>query len=249
MEVHHHAHTSRKRWTHYFWEFVMLFLAVFCGFMAENMREHQIERKREKQYIQSLVQDLKQDTGFLNYAVGLHDKGCNMIDTLIQLLKSNEGNPSTGKIYLLAKSIPLNDIAIVIRDKTFEQLKSSGSLRLIHRVSVLDSISTYYGKYKFLSQGPSSMQLRNRQELFLSLEKLFDMKIFQEMAHSANPLIPGYPSSEPALLSSDNGIINSVCARYHFMYGTRKVIQKEANDLLASAERLIGLLQKEYHLN
>ena len=45
MEVHHHPHTSGKKWTHYFWEFLMLFLAVFCGFIAENFREHQIEKK------------------------------------------------------------------------------------------------------------------------------------------------------------------------------------------------------------
>ena len=30
MEVHAHSHTARKKWTHYFWEFLMLFLAVFC---------------------------------------------------------------------------------------------------------------------------------------------------------------------------------------------------------------------------
>lgn len=24
MEVHHHSHTPRQRWTHYFWEFFML---------------------------------------------------------------------------------------------------------------------------------------------------------------------------------------------------------------------------------
>ncbi len=40
MEVHAHTHTARKKWTHYFWEFLMLFLAVFCGFLAENQREH-----------------------------------------------------------------------------------------------------------------------------------------------------------------------------------------------------------------
>ena len=48
MEVHHHAHTARKKWTHYFWEFLMLFLAVFCGFMAEYQLEHTIEHQREK---------------------------------------------------------------------------------------------------------------------------------------------------------------------------------------------------------
>ncbi|MBC7873641.1 MAG: hypothetical protein H7Y01_06585 [Ferruginibacter sp.] len=28
MEVHAHTHTARKKWTHYFWEFIMLFLVV-----------------------------------------------------------------------------------------------------------------------------------------------------------------------------------------------------------------------------
>ena len=31
MEVHAHAHTARKKWTHYFWEFLKLFLAIFTG--------------------------------------------------------------------------------------------------------------------------------------------------------------------------------------------------------------------------
>ena len=53
MEVHHHSHPghsgSRKKWTHYFWEFLMLFLAVFCGFLAEYQLEHKIEKNRERQ--------------------------------------------------------------------------------------------------------------------------------------------------------------------------------------------------------
>jgi len=38
METHaHHLHKAPgKKWTHYLFEFFMLFLAVFCGFLAEN---------------------------------------------------------------------------------------------------------------------------------------------------------------------------------------------------------------------
>jgi hypothetical protein len=53
MEVHQHTHSPRKKWTHYFWEFLMLFFAVFCGFMAENKREQVIEKHRAKEYAQS----------------------------------------------------------------------------------------------------------------------------------------------------------------------------------------------------
>ncbi len=69
MEVHQHSHTPRKKWTHYLWEFLMLFLAVFCGFLAENFREHQVEKERGKQYILSLYEDLKTDTARLNYII------------------------------------------------------------------------------------------------------------------------------------------------------------------------------------
>ena len=41
MEVHHHSHSEhgKRNWKSYIWEFVMLFLAVFCGFLAEYQLE------------------------------------------------------------------------------------------------------------------------------------------------------------------------------------------------------------------
>ena len=62
MEVHAHTHTARKKWTHYFWEFLMLFLAVFCGFLAEYQLEHKIERDRAKELAKSFYEELKNDS-------------------------------------------------------------------------------------------------------------------------------------------------------------------------------------------
>src|SRR5262249_37129279 len=58
MEPHaHHLHKAPGHgWRHYVFEFLMLFLAVFCGFLAENWREHIVENNREKQYIRSFYQ-------------------------------------------------------------------------------------------------------------------------------------------------------------------------------------------------
>ena len=41
MEVHHHPdlHHEKKKWKEYFLEFLMIFLAVTLGFIAENIRE------------------------------------------------------------------------------------------------------------------------------------------------------------------------------------------------------------------
>src|SRR5204862_11263 len=74
MEVHAHTHTARKKWTHYLWEFLMLFLAVFCGFLAENQREHMIEHQREKILITEVVEDLITDYPFPNdVSIDLND--------------------------------------------------------------------------------------------------------------------------------------------------------------------------------
>ncbi|MEJ7674922.1 MAG: hypothetical protein WKF59_20040 [Chitinophagaceae bacterium] len=41
-----HSTKEKKTWKSYFWEFLMLFLAVFCGFLAEYQLEHKIEKDR-----------------------------------------------------------------------------------------------------------------------------------------------------------------------------------------------------------
>jgi hypothetical protein len=63
MEVHHHAHTGhgKKTWKEYFWEFLMLFLAVFCGFLAEYQLEHKIERDRLKKFMYDMTKNLEYD--------------------------------------------------------------------------------------------------------------------------------------------------------------------------------------------
>ena len=81
MEVHAHTHTARKKWTHYFWEFLMLFLAVFCGFLAEYQLEHVIEHQREKQYMKLMITDLEID------GVEMHSIS-NEIDTRLQKVDS-----------------------------------------------------------------------------------------------------------------------------------------------------------------
>src|ERR1700693_4331693 len=76
METHaHHLHKAPgKNFWHYFYEFLMLFLAVFCGFLAENFREHQVEKERAKQYIHSFYEDLKTDTARMAFVINKNDE-------------------------------------------------------------------------------------------------------------------------------------------------------------------------------
>ena len=96
MEVHHHpiaigSHTARKKWTHYFWEFLMLFLAVFCGFLAEYQLEHTIEHQREKIYMASLLEDLVNDSSDLTGDIDSWERVIQKADTLrSELIQQSE---------------------------------------------------------------------------------------------------------------------------------------------------------------
>ena len=70
----------------------MLFLAVFCGFLAEYKLEHTIENQREKKYVHSLIEDLKADTANLTSYVQLRKEKRIMMDSLMMLLNTGMHN-------------------------------------------------------------------------------------------------------------------------------------------------------------
>src|SRR5688572_19318262 len=105
MEVHQHTHTPRKKWTHYFWEFLMLFLAVFCGFLAENQREHMIEHQREKKYVRSLIQDLKTDTANLLAYINKRAEKRILMDSLTILLTTGQHTQLGNETYYFARLV------------------------------------------------------------------------------------------------------------------------------------------------
>lgn len=141
MEVHHHSHSHEKGWRKYVWEFVMLFFAVFSGLMAEYWLEHKIENDREKQFITSLVSDLKTDISNIHLTLESFANQEPYFDTvsanIINVHKSY--NPSLMRA--LKNTLGYRDF--VVTDKTLQQLKNAGNLRLIKNNKVTDAIANY----------------------------------------------------------------------------------------------------------
>ena len=146
MEVHHHSHQShgKKNWKSYFWEFLMLFLAVFCGFLAEYQLEHKIERDRAKKYMYDMVENLKYDT--IRYNRNLANNvaiGIQLDSFRAEISKAIKGQVNGNRLYeLWLKSANIN--TVVYNRTAITQLKNSGSFRLIKNDVLSSSISDYY---------------------------------------------------------------------------------------------------------
>lgn len=147
MEVHHHPDLEhkKKKFTEYFLEFLMIFLAVSLGFIAENLREHISDRNKEREYIVSMMQDLRSDTARVNRAIRGITRQMYGMDTLEMLLTPdvNTNDSSVFICYRQSESL-YDEHTINFSSRTITQLFSSGNMRLIKNQSVSDSISAYY---------------------------------------------------------------------------------------------------------
>ena len=142
MEVHTHTHTERKKITHYLWEFLMLFLAVFCGFLAENFREHQIEKEKGKQYIRSFYEDLVTDSSQFNRLIGRFEVKLSVLQNMSSCYDSLlSGRPQKNCLTTIIQNT-LNFPGFVYTDRTLQQLKNAGGLRLLDPEDA-DSILLY----------------------------------------------------------------------------------------------------------
>src|ERR1051325_659460 len=213
MEVHHHAHTERKRWYHYFWEFFMLFLAVTLGFLVENQREHFVEVRREKQYIRSFVADLKKDISLLDSLLAKREMRRTQIDSLNFILQTPDPDVYGKQAYYYSRYLP-RPYVFVSNDATVLQLKNSGNLRLIHKQAVVDTILAYDREYHFIDY------IRNRedmlvQRIFSLIDELFDPVVYDQM--NVYDIEFKAPEGNPKLMTKDKKILRQFMSELHYL--------------------------------
>ena len=244
MEVHAHTHTPRNKWTHYLWEFLMLFLAVFCGFLAELQLEHKVEKGREKQYMKSMVEDLKADTAMLINNIKQRQEKIMMTDSLAILLASSSVNERGNDIYYYGRSIspPTN---IFPNDGTIQQLKSSGNLRLIHSTTISNGIMAYDQKMRtaLFEMGDEAEM---RAEYRSLAKKVFNTKVFYDMIATDKISIP---TNNPVLYSKDPDLLNEFIGAVHYFKRIHQGQLIRSKELLTQAQKLMENIIKEYHLS
>lgn len=243
MEVHHHSHTARKKWAHYFWEFLMLFLAVFCGFLAEYKLEHVIEHKREKQFIRSFIEDLKADTASIRQALVFRKTKMKQMDSLMFLLSNEMIKGYENDLYYYGRTV-VRTTRFQTNDRTISQLKNSGSMRLIRNEEAADSIISYQKLVDYITINQDD-ERNERISAGAVLSRMFNPFVFDKMVS-----IEGIsrPVNHPPLRSYDPGIRQDLAYHIHQIKGSTFLIESRLETLNDKAMKIITFLKKEYHL-
>ena len=189
MEVHAHSHTARKKWTHYFWEFFMLFLAVTAGFIVENIREQYIESHRAHELVVPLLEDIRQDTSALNTLIELREKQTKVLDTIRDIMKGEDWKQGSRKLYYLFR-IYVRRQEFQNRNTTIDQLRNSGYLRYFKDQKLVSLIQQYVIDMQLVKD----RQSRELQVMDNSIDpinsKFFDQTAFELPISEQDTIIP-----------------------------------------------------------
>ena len=251
MEVHHHTHDPsaphhKKNFLSYFWEFLMLFLAVFCGFLAEYQLEHKIEKNREIQFIRLITEDITTDISKLNKNIMLFNENDVKQNSVLEALPTLEKGFSL-KFYNNYRSFQWFP-DFIYTDATIQQLKNSGGFRLIKNYKVIAGIMNYDAEVK--------KALINESNLGRVMEKSEDFSNdILNTYHLHNQLKQGITPKELEIEGFDYLLSNDriPLSRFanHLFYHRRicNIVTENMKSVKFAGAQLLILLKTEYHLD
>jgi hypothetical protein len=222
----------------------MLFLAVFCGFLAEYQLEHTIERDREKKFIQTFIEDLKADTATIRSQLVIRQNKINQLDSLTYLLREQKIKGFENDLYYLAR-LMVRSVRFQSSDRTITQLKFSGSLRLIRNENAADSIIAYQKLVDYITINLDDDRAERRAtDPFLA--KIFNAFVFDKMLDEWNNI--NKPTDNPPLRSYEPSLQQDLAYYINQIKGSNIQLITRLKLLKEKAINTIIFLEKEYDL-
>jgi len=245
MEAHNHGQrpTRKEKLTDYLLQFFMLFLAVYLGFVSENIRDHNIDQEKEKVHMQNMLDDLKADTAIYNRYSENNKVLFALIDTLVHIIKSPEIKQRIPELAYTARMILPSYKALYTTDRTYEQMKSSGDLRLISNKHVASDISSYYYSVIELKKY-NDAAFTWGSDYGREMGKIFDAELLLKIIKE-NKELPAAPAD---LLTEDRTTLNELATSAQYLYGAFLLAKNIGNERNRAAQKLIELIKKEYGL-
>jgi hypothetical protein len=246
MEVHHHGHHAheKKTWKNYVWEFLMLFLAVFCGYLAEYQLEQNIERHREKEFILSMLEDAATDTANIHAAIRENERRILFTDSLADACFNYRGTQKENThIYTAQRNCVHRPDLVYPTDRTLFQLKNAGGMRLIQNKKAAEVIVLYDNSGKNLVNQQTYYE-KYLGEITTSSSRLIN---FSVAWNNRVPIEHRYDSAR--LFKPDEASLFDLGNKAVLFRGILLQYVIRLKEMEANAIRLMDILNKEYALD
>jgi|SRR6185437_10008729 len=245
MEVHHHPHVEKKNFKEYFLEFIMIFLAVTLGFFAESYREHIVNKEHEKQYANSFYEDLQDDRKNLPRLINAIQSQQIQPSKSLPILfsKTSISVPADSIYFYLRKVIRQQGIMAFITDRTYEQIKNSGEMRLITDKQLADSLIDYYKDIVFINYLQQTL-LGYKAKLLDNLPLILRSGDYALAIDSLDNVM--MPRKHVYLLNTDSIVINRIVIEINDIGTLSDAIKRMIEKLLSKNIEIKKMIETNY---
>lgn len=258
MEVHHSHHPAhKKKWPEYLLEFLMLFLAVFLGFLAENQREHFVEAHKAKDYAKSFLTDLRDDTIEIRTCLNSENFRKDCMDSLMAMSSGSEGSSTIdGKFYYYSRFMS-NLYSLGWNNSTINQLVQSGNLRYFKNKDLVRKINAYYAEQHFNNVNSQishetrmdAARIRNKilESEYYSVFILLDF-MREQSGHTPSPLIDSLMQSRLPLTKDADKYMDEYINLLSDWKWRLELYSSNYPRLIQKAREIMEILKDEYDL-
>ena len=243
MEVHHHSHHPKK-WKEYITEFIMLFLAVSLGFMAENIREHQIEKQREIAYLKNVHEDLKLDLINIDNVLNSNTIRLQAMDTLFTIINNN--TITNEDVYYYIRNLALR-ATFESSHVGLDQIKSAGGLRMVKNPEIISGIQEYERALDALDK-LENVRERTLEQARFKMAVVFEPSISYEMLVGQGQGIMRFnrPKKADAILQNNKQAVKELLNLVTFGLNSNKYLNTNLEKLKMIGQKLDSAIVKEY---
>ena len=224
-------------------EIFLVVIGILIALQINNWNESQNEKKVELGYMQNILEDLEEDIKTYHSFKKSNSVIYNLIDSIIPNIKRTDRVEYTSNLAFWTRSITMEWEIIEPVQRTFEEMKSSGHLRLIKDKDVANSISDYYNTLS---------EFKNYQDAGLiwaadyanAMGKIFDAELLLKILRSRE-----IQEAKPTdLLTEDPLVINELLNSLQYFNGALELGEDVSIKQMQKAENLIELITVNYKL-
>lgn len=224
-------------------QFVMITIAVFLGFLADDYRSELVDRRIERQLVGNVVRDVREDMALATFVADDLERRAKQLDTLIRSFHGQMNG--TCEMYF-AKKGSYGGYEDFYRSSTsFDQLRSGG-FRLIRRPAAMDSIQAYDLSITDMVEERSNLS-QNVHNLWDDDARLLNAYLIDSLK-SVDAFHPDRTPLRQYLVSDSPEVLTSYFTRMKIVRANFNGYKRIYRAQVARGERLIATLQQEYEL-
>jgi hypothetical protein len=225
-------------------EIILVVIGILIALQINNWNEEQNDKKIELGYMQNIVEDLNDDIEIYKNFENSNHIIYSLIDSIVPNIKSTDRTSKISDISYWVRKVTMQWNIIHPVERTFEEMKSSGHLRLIKHKDIANAISNYYNSLSEFN-GYNEAGMLWAADYVEAIGKIFDGELLLKIMRENKK----QKTSKTDMLTEDPIIINELINSLQYFNGALLLGEAVSLKKRKKATELIKIISATYQIN